>query len=152
MDETRETLPSSKGTYSLIMRISETTQLTVGKLGTYEFRDGWYTYVGSALGSGGLRARLGHHLSSATKPHWHIDYLRMAASIREVWYVVSETAYEHRWANELLSRPGAEIPVRCFGASDCTCVTHLIRFRQRPDLEAFSKALGYDVVRCEVKP
>lgn len=125
-------------------------QLTVGKLGTFAFAAGWYVYIGSAHGFGGLRARLGHHLSSTTKPHWHIDYLRQAATICEVWYLAGETAFEHRWANQLLAMPDAEIPVRRFGASDCTCETHLICFHEFPDQEAFSKSIGFEITQRQI--
>ncbi|MCA9904476.1 MAG: GIY-YIG nuclease family protein [Anaerolineae bacterium] len=132
--------------------MSEARHLTVGKLGTFEFPVGWYVYVGSAHGSGGLRARLAHHLSSAAKPHWHIDYLRLAAPLWSVWYRASETVFEHLWATQLLALPGAEMPVRRFGASDCTCATHLIHFREYPDLEAFSKSIGAEVMHQQIQP
>ncbi|MCC6612315.1 MAG: GIY-YIG nuclease family protein [Anaerolineae bacterium] len=150
MDGTNAALPASKGTYSLIVHMSEPAQLTIGRLGTFAFGGGWYVYVGSALGSGGLRARLGHHLSPAPRPRWHIDYLRMAASVQEVWYIVNETTYEHRWASGWLSMPGAEVTVPRFGASDCTCAAHLIHFRAQPSLDAFRKMVGCDLMCYEV--
>ena len=107
MDGIESSLPASKGTYILILYLALPCRLTIGKLGTFDFPDGWYAYVGSAFGSGGLRGRLKHHLAPVTNPHWHIDYLRAAAPVREVWYFASETVYEHNWATALLSLPEA---------------------------------------------
>jgi Uri superfamily endonuclease len=124
---------SGKGTYVLILQLSQPARLTTGKLGEFDFPAGWYAYVGSAFGPGGLRGRLKHHLAPVTKPHWHIDYLRSAASVREVWYLIGEAICEHQWADTLRSMPGAAIPAPRFGASDCTCETHLIYFAEKPD-------------------
>ena len=49
------------GTYALLLRLDKQERITVGKLGTFDFPVGYYLYVGSALGPGGLRARLARH-------------------------------------------------------------------------------------------
>ncbi len=141
------TLPVSKGTYILILRLDEPAHLTIGKRGIFAFLAGWYAYVGSAFGPGGLRGRLKHHLAPVIKPHWHIDYLRRAAPTREIWYLVSETVYEHEWAAALASRSHAAIPVPRFGASDCRCQTHLIHFPKPPDFAGFQDDTGQAVQR-----
>ena len=64
-------LPEVKGTYVLIASVAQMKRLEVGRLGAYDIVPGFYAYVGSAFGTGGLRARLGHHLESAASPHWH---------------------------------------------------------------------------------
>lgn len=142
---TTVTLPASKGTYILILRLEEPAHLTIGKLGTFAFPAGWYAYVGSAFGPGGLRGRLKHHLAPAIKPHWHIDYLRRAAPVRAVWYHAGEAVYEHEWAAALASR--AAIPAPRFGASDCRCQTHLIHFPEPPDFAGFQDYTGQTVQR-----
>jgi Uri superfamily endonuclease len=126
-----------KGTYILILRLGAPVMLTVGRLGTFDLEGGWYAYVGSAMGTGGLRGRLKHHLSPVTKPHWHIDYLRQHAGVHEVWYRADATACEHQWASVLGTLPGACVPVARFGASDCDCPTHLLGFTRRPDFAAW---------------
>jgi Uri superfamily endonuclease len=136
------TFPSHKGTYILILHLGKPAQLTIGKLGVFDFPAGYYAYVGSAFGAGGLRGRLKHHLVPAKKPHWHIDYLRQGATVLEVWYVASETCYEHQWADALRSMPGAVLPAPRFGASDCRCAAHLIRFPEKPELELFCDQVG----------
>ena len=89
---------------------------------------GDYVYVGSACGPGGLRARLGRHLSGAGRPHWHIDALRGHARIVGAYYCVSALRLECRWVQALLALPGVTAPAPGFGASDCRsgCLAHLV--------------------------
>lgn len=134
--------PAHKGTYILVLRLDQPARLTIGRLGVFDFPAGYYAYVGSAFGSGGLRGRLKHHLAPAKKPHWHIDYLRQGAVVLEVWYIASETRHEHRWSDVLRSMTGAVVPVPRFGASDCRCVAHLVRFPEKPMLELFCNQFG----------
>jgi Uri superfamily endonuclease len=49
------------GTYALLLKLDKQERITIGKLGTFDFPAGYYLYVGSALGPGGLRARLARH-------------------------------------------------------------------------------------------
>ena len=42
------------GTYVLLLHLPDNEQLTIGKLGTFDFPAGWYAYVGSAFGPGGV--------------------------------------------------------------------------------------------------
>lgn len=140
-------LPTAKGTYVLILQLKNAVQITIGKLGTFDFAPGWYAYVGSAFGRGGVNGRLKHHLKPITKPHWHIDYLRMAAPLQEVWYIASEQIYEHDWATQLKSMSGANVPVPRFGASDCKCETHLIAFTHMPDFDTFRELVKMPIQR-----
>lgn len=68
-------LPNEKGTYVLIAFVPQMKHVEVGQLGDFDVVPGFYAFVGSAFEAGGLAARIGHHLESATAPHWHIDYL-----------------------------------------------------------------------------
>lgn len=140
---------SARGTYILILRLPAPAALTVGRLGSFPFAAGWYAYVGSAFGAGGLRGRLKHHLGREHGLHWHIDYLAQAATIEEIWYIASETGYEHHWANLLTALPDASLPVNRFGASDCKCPSHLFHFSARPSFDQF-RALTpeQDDIRC----
>lgn len=126
------TFPAAKGTYILLLHMASPAALTVGRLGTFDFAAGWYAYVGSAFGPGGLRGRLKHHLSPVKKAHWHIDYLRALASVRDVWWLASETVIEHQWGGALRTMPGAAVLAPRFGASDCKCAAHLVHFAQKP--------------------
>lgn len=138
--------PRESGTYILILLISTAARLTIGKRGDFEFTAGWYAYVGSAFGPGGLRGRLKHHLAPVSRPHWHIDYLRAAVTVREIWYAADDTRHEHHWAVALHNLPGATIPVLRFGASDCTCAAHLIKTATQPDFVAFCELAAADTI------
>lgn len=140
---------SARGTYILILRLPTPVVITVGKFGTFLFAAEWYAYVGSAFGAGGLRGRLKHHLNPQHRLHWHIDYLAQAAAIEEIWYLASETGYEHRWAKLLTTLPYATLPVKRFGASDCKCPAHLFHFPIRPSFSQFQVlTLDQGDVRC----
>ena len=127
------------GTYVLILELKSSFRLSVGKLGIRSFPAGWYAYVGSALGPGGLPARIRHHMGIATRPHWHMDYLRPRGYLREIWYGRGPFYDEHRWAACLQSMPGSVTVVPGFGSSDCRCETHLVYFRERPGIRPFKR-------------
>jgi Uri superfamily endonuclease len=134
------------GTYALLLWSAAHRRIQVGRLGAIQLRRGWYVYVGSARGPGGVRARLAHHLRVARRPHWHVDYLRRHAAIREIWTSYDARADEHRWARVLAAAEGAQAPCAGFGSSDCSCGNHLFFFRQRPVRAIFSG------VACGVAP
>jgi Uri superfamily endonuclease len=140
--ETKNMAPSEPGSYVLIMHLAQATTIVVGKLGTFEFPAGWYAYAGSALGPGGLAARLSYHQRSDKSFHWHIDYLLDHADLVEIWWAVESKRKECIWASALRNIPGARVPVANFGASDCRCLSHLVYFRQRPVFNHFSRALS----------
>jgi Uri superfamily endonuclease len=64
-------LPDKKGTYILIASILQMKRLKIGRLGTYDLLPGFYAYVGSAFGPGGIRARIHHHLELVADPKGH---------------------------------------------------------------------------------
>ena len=141
------------GTYALLLKLDKKERITIGKLGTFDFSVGYYLYVGSALGPGGLRARVARHLHSSEnsawsnrgqtgqKLHWHIDYLLQRVQLVEVWSVASEERLECKWSEVARGLPGAQVLVRGFGSSDCRCPAHLIYFSVRPSREQFQPAL-----------
>lgn len=135
------TTASAKGTYALILESARLARLAVGPSGSIDLCVGFYVYVGSALGPGGLRARVGRHLGPTRAVHWHIDYLKRAAHIVEVWYVLDPVRREHTWAEVLGGLAGASIPMPRFGASDCRCAAHLFHFPTVPRRAAFARAL-----------
>lgn len=134
MDSIIKQLPQNKGTYILFLYLEQEASIPIGKLGKFDFFPGYYAYVGSAFGSGGLRGRLKHHLRPVKKLHWHIDYLRAHAPLCEIWSIANETILEHRIASTLLLLPQSSVPVRRFGASDCKCESHLFHFETIPAL------------------
>jgi Uri superfamily endonuclease len=116
--------PSTPGTYVLIVRVDQPLTLAVGRLGTVRLPGGYYAYVGSAHGPGGLRARLNRHLRADKPLHWHIDYLTTAAPVIAIWLRASPERLECGWAQALIARGTAPVPR--FGSSDCACPAHLI--------------------------
>jgi len=116
----------SPGTYLLVIDMVVGRRIRVGALGRRSFAPGTYLYVGSALGPGGLRARLAHHECRTDRPHWHLDYLRRHASVTEVWTATGRDRLECEWVRRLLGVGGVHAAVPGFGASDCRCPAHLL--------------------------
>ncbi len=111
-----------KGSYVLLVELSRSAEITVGKLGRVRFKKGFYAYVGSAMG--GLEKRIGRHLSKEKKLHWHIDYLLDAVETRvvKVFRFESVKRLECGIAGKLSEKLE---PVPGFGCSDCGCRSHL---------------------------
>lgn len=137
-------MPPVAGTYALLVFLDRARQVPVGRLGVCRFSPGWYVYLGSAHGPGGLRARVGRHLRRDKAIHWHIDALTAVAPVRQVWYVVAEKRLECRWAERIRQLPGSSMPVSGFGASDCACAAHLYALERGRTHEAWG-ALGHPV-------
>ena len=69
-----------KGSYIIIIFLQKNIDLIIGALGNIEFKNGFYVYIGSAMGNSGsttLINRVRRHVSpsESKKIHWHIDYL-----------------------------------------------------------------------------
>ncbi len=146
--------PPEPGTYVIILDLKTKQQISIGKLGKCQFPKGWYAYVGSAWGPGGLGGRLKRHLNlNHTKyPHWHIDHLTLLAEITQIWWEVGLRGYECEWANNLSTIGERIIPN--FGSSDCRCQGHLIWFPQDQDLHWVDciKAISDDLTYVELQP
>jgi Uri superfamily endonuclease len=130
---------SLPGTYALVFKSERNKRLVIGKLGILKLQPGYYVYVGSAFGPGGLKARIGHHRNTFSSPHWHIDYLNKYLSPTEVWYTYDATHREDRWSQVLANARGASIPLAGFGSSDCRSISHLYFFPVRPSSNYFRR-------------
>lgn len=139
-----------KGTYALLLRSKREKEIAIGKLGLFAFPVGYYLYVGSALGNGGLPARLARYRRQGKRPHWHIDYLLKHSELIEIWSIASEERMECLWASIACELPGAQIPVTRFGSSDCHCPAHLIYFPTPPSFTLFEKRLK-DYLDLEIR-
>ena len=137
-------LPEAKGTYVLIAFTARMKRLEIGRLGTYDILPGFYAYVGSAFGPGGLRARLQHHLESVAQPHWHIDYLLRHAEPVEVWYALSDRKLEQDLAELLKQSSGFRMPIPRFGSSDYrrSRTSHLFYSKRRPSFRRFQQEVN----------
>ncbi len=107
-------------TYQLRITLAAPCRITVGRLGTFDFPPGRYTYTGSAKRN--LEARIARHLRRDKKLRWHIDYL-LAAPPAQV------TGVERFREAECMvnAGTGGRVVAPGFGASDCRagCGSHL---------------------------
>jgi Uri superfamily endonuclease len=120
-------IPSEPGTYLIVLHLDKMEKLQIGKLGLWEIPEGYYVYVGSARGPGGLAGRLRRHLRPPERKrlHWHIDSLASTADIVQIWWSEDPSSGECRWADRLATIGSRFIPG--FGSSDCRCAGHLLR-------------------------
>ena len=95
--------------------------ISVGKLGRFLFRRGFYFYVGSAQRN--LSARLERHGKTAKPLRWHIDYLSTKAEMVGAMTIAGPRQRECELAKELAGI--LDVAVADFGASDCRCGGHL---------------------------
>jgi len=124
------------GTYALILKAREEKRIQIGRWGSLDIQLGYYIYIGSAFGPGGVKARVSRHFRSK-KPHWHIDYLSENIILQEAWLSYDELRLEHIWANSLLNNANYQA-IKGFGCSDCNCYSHLF-FTQKNNFEDFEK-------------
>jgi Uri superfamily endonuclease len=129
------------GTYTLILTPNTGKPVKIGKHGLLQVRGGFYVYVGSALGPGGLKARIAHHKKISSRPRWHIDYLRTVTQLEEIWYSFDTVRREHQWADILAGAKGVTVPYPGFGSSDCKCKAHLYFFKSKPAVDSFRRRL-----------
>lgn len=129
------------GTYALLLRSAVSAKIPIGRWGALGLEPGYYIYVGSAFGPGGVRARVLRHFSEAKKTHWHIDYLREATEAVCVWCSYERERLEHTWA-QAIERMSGVACIKGFGCSDCDCAGHLFAMPAKPGNAAISRALG----------
>jgi Uri superfamily endonuclease len=140
-DECVDIEPGRPGTYVLVLSSRSTDLIQIGRLGALQLQSGFYVYAGSALGPGGVRARLAHHLKLSRRPHWHIDYLRLHTRVEDIWYRLDTRRFEHVWAKRIGLAAGASVPLVGLGSTDCCSESHLF-FEQRPSRERLRQVLG----------
>lgn len=117
-----------KGSYVLIIEMKENKKICIGKR-EYEFKKGFYAYVGSALNS--LEKRIERHLKKHKKMRWHIDYLLKHAEIKKIYYKEGNKKEECDIANRFSSLR----PIKKFGSSDCKCISHLFYSKDCKEIE-----------------
>ena len=137
---------SKPGTYALVLPAISKQSISIGKNGTLEIKPGFYLYVGSAFGPGGLKARIEHHRKKSSRPHWHMDYLTARLKPDEVWYSYDQEHREHQWVRILAGAKGASIPLEGFGSSDCGCKSHLYFFNFRPSANSFRRKVHKNII------
>ena len=129
------------GTYALVLRSLESARAQIGRWGRLDIEPGFYIYVGSAFGPGGVRARILRHCRKTKPKHWHMDYLREHVVPISAWYCYAPVTLEHQWAKGL-SEMAEMLPVKGFGCADCKCRAHLFVSRTKLALARFTNAVG----------
>ncbi len=123
-----------KGIYCLVFRNPACTA-GIGALGTISFAAGFHIYIGSALGSGGMK-RLERHCRLASGENkrltWHVDYI-LADPRFELRYAIYAPTKERLECGLAGALGGTGI--RHFGCSDCTCTAHLLYREDDPERE-----------------
>jgi Uri superfamily endonuclease len=130
-----------KGVYVLIIRVYEDKDVNVGAMGRLTFRKGLYAYVGSAQNN--LEQRVKRHLRREKRRFWHVDYLldNDAAKVIEVFHKQADKSEECTIAKAISERGE---PVDGFGASDCSCKSHLFRIEGSEFLQRFMRELNVE--------
>lgn len=134
-------MKSKPGTYALILRSHSIAKVQVGRWGKLDLEPGYYIYVGSAFGPGGVQARVLRHCRQAKAQHWHIDYLREHVKPVGAWLGYDAKRLEHHWAHVLKGLSGIS-SIEGFGCSDCTCYSHLFYTAKKPNFVSFSAVSG----------
>ncbi len=140
-----------KGSYLLVFQLrDEIRRLQVGRFGCFDFAPGYYLYIGSAFGSGGLAARLRHHARcDKPRPHWHIDYLRPHMQLLAAWTLPARV--ECVWCRAAAASSWLSAPIRGFGARDTGCIAHLFYSSQQPSDEQMRDLLMRQLPAAEPK-
>lgn len=112
----------SHTTYRLYLEIPKDQTITVGKLGTFLFKEGVYIYVGSAKKN--IAHRIERHLKKVKTNRWHIDYVREHADL--FYYETFGDKQECELAQETIRNFNGVCPYHKLGSSDCHCFSHFI--------------------------
>ena len=134
-------MKSDPGTYALILRSSLSAEIQIGRWGCLHVKPGYYAYVGSAFGPGGVQARVARHFRKGKRRHWHIDYLSEAIDPVRAWYSYAPFRLEHDWARAFDQMADTSC-VKGFGCSDCSCNGHLFAMSTNPDCAKIFRAIG----------
>jgi len=106
--------------YQIVLKVHQQTCITIGKLGAFNFPEGYYIYTGSAKKN--MEKRIQRHLLKNKSLHWHIDYLTVNPLIEIV--DVRRSDLDECRLNQLTC---GKIIAPGLGASDCKnhCFSHL---------------------------
>jgi Uri superfamily endonuclease len=112
-----------KGVYTVYFQLEEERGIECGALGEISFEPGTYVYTGSAMNS--LESRIHRHFHSQENKHWHIDYFSEVAEPESVFFIFTEDSSLECLMADYFAENGESF--EGFGASDCSCSSHLFR-------------------------
>ena len=110
-------------------------------MGIVTIEPGFFIYVGSAFGPGGLKARVGRHFRTEKRLRWHIDYVRAVTEPCHAWCSNDSDRLEHHWAGAIARLAGVST-IQGIGSSDCSCEGHLFACQVLPSSSTMRRALG----------
>ncbi len=116
------------GTYLLFLHISENITIDIREE-EIELERGFYIYVGSAFGAGGLTSRLHRHIRKQKKKHWHIDQVTMSKASDILGIAVSINQKKECEIYQTINKLNEFSPIQGFGNSDCKnkCESHFLK-------------------------
>jgi len=118
-------MPTGKGAYVLALRLDIPARAQLPRRAPADLGPGWYLYLGSARGPGGLGARIGRHFRREKPKRWHVDWLSTMAG--ELAALAVEGGSECDLTAKLLASGRFSVAAPGFGSSDCrTCDSHLL--------------------------
>ncbi|MDZ7671347.1 MAG: GIY-YIG nuclease family protein [Halanaerobiales bacterium] len=139
------------GIYLLQIHLKDDDIIKTGALGKFKYNKGFYFYIGSAQNN--LNSRIERHLSKDKKFYWHIDYLLDRAKIIEYVIFNAKKTFECSLFNNLKESDVFKVPIKGFGASDCTCISHLLYSKEKIDLSRHLRQVKqeYRIIKPGVK-
>jgi Uri superfamily endonuclease len=118
-------MPTFGGAYVLVLRLDRAIRIEFPRVTCDQLMPGWYVYLGSAKGSGGIRARIKRHFQCEKTAHWHIDRLTVHAV--EMAALAVADGHECELLGKLLKSLKFKVAVAGFGSTDCRlCESHLL--------------------------
>jgi Uri superfamily endonuclease len=124
----------------LISYLRADSTMIIGKLGTIDFKKGYYCYVGSANGKSiSVESRTARHkrLASEKKGNikWHIDYFLTSPNVSVKAVKKVEDGKECKVSKILEGI--ADKTIKGFGSSDCKegCIGHMHYFESVPRMD-----------------
>ena len=118
-----------KGTYLLFLKINKPLRVEIRNKEIL-LDSGFYIYVGSAYGEGGLSSRIHRHLRKEKKLHWHIDQITTKDSCQFHGVAAFPNEKSECELSNLISKFEKVKSIKNFGNSDCqkNCKSHFFYF------------------------
>jgi Uri superfamily endonuclease len=117
---------ANKGAYVLLFKLDLALEVTL-RTRRVVLEPGTYGYCGSAMGPGGLDARIKRHLRRDKKVHWHVDQVTTQVPVSRAG--TTSRLSECDLVKRVLQSSASTIPVPGFGSSDCkVCASHFLKF------------------------
>lgn len=128
------------GTFGLLLTVASDRTLEVGSLGDVRFPEGVYAYAGQA--KRGFARRVDRLEEAESRARRHVDRVVDEAEDREV--VRFPGPVDACDLATHMARASGSLPVIGFGATGCTCLTHLHGFLDSDPDHVHEAFAGWD--------